>query len=153
MASQTNAFVDMRLLGDNALIKQLRRLSLAASRKIVSPALTKVAKQFAKDSTAAMPADTGMLKSIGMQVVPATRRRGTIGKYVQTPGREELDLPQWSKDGPGKWYYPTHVELGHGEVAPRPFIRGTMKTKRKDYVRMLSNLLKKRILRLAGRAG
>lgn len=145
--------VDISLIGDKELERKLRKLPPKVQKQVVRPALVKVAKRARDDITAAMPVDTGKLKSLGMKVVPIKRSRsGGIGRLVQTPTKEELGIPNDSKS-----YYPAHVELGHsikggGKVADKPYIRGTMKTNRPKYLSFLRREIGRLLIKVAKKA-
>lgn len=140
--------IEIAFLGERALQRKLLRISREAGVKIVEPALEKVAQQFAADSTAAIPVDTGKLKSLGMKVRKLRGKRGrqSIGRVVQTPTRAKLGIEPGSK-----WFYPAHLELGHGNVKGVSFIRAVMKERGPRYGRFLRKAIGRGLERLAKR--
>ena len=69
-------------------------------------------------------APAGSLKRL-MKVRAIKRTRTAVGRLVATPPREELDIP---KEYPG--YYPSFLEYGSGRARAKPYLRGTLESKK-----------------------
>lgn len=119
--------IDIRLLGSEKLQEQLLRLDPRIQKKLVMPALKKGAEHFKVNAEMRIPVnrdrkDNVHLRHVGLRVGTRRARRGVLGYAVFTPTRPELSIP-----GTSPWFYPTHLELGHDNVAARPFLRATAK--------------------------
>lgn len=115
------AVVDISLLGDKKLEKQLRKLPNRVEKKVVRQALRAGAKPIlaaAKANVATMTApQTGRLAK-GLQLRAIRRSRGRMGYRVATKPREFYGI-----EPDDKWFYPAVVEYGHPKAAARPFLR------------------------------
>ena len=118
-------FVSIEVLGDKALQRKLKALPIALERKIVRKALRAAAKPVLATAKAMVPVESGKLQK-GLKLRALTKqKRGQFGVQVRTPTRDELGLPYAER-----YYYPAHLELGHGNVAGRPFLRNALDSNR-----------------------
>jgi Arc/MetJ family transcription regulator len=107
-------FVDINVLGDEALARKLRKLPLKSQKKAVRPALRASAKRVKKyviDNISGSPLAvvTGSYREAWRRskVRVGKQRRGRIAVGIVYPTRSELDI------SPGdKYYYPFALEYG-----------------------------------------
>lgn len=112
---------DITVLGDKKLQGKLDALPRTVQRKLIGRAIKKAGTEVLKPRVLdRVPVDTGALKTaMARQKFKAVKgRRGQLKIAMPLPTREQLDI------APGaKWYYPAHVEYGHGNVPPQSYIR------------------------------
>ena len=117
--------VDIQILGDRELQRKLARLEDKAQKKIVQSALRKSAKR-AKDRIIGNIQKLGLILTgqmlnafKKMKIKSSSRKpRKLIRIGPEWPDRSELGI---SPDD--KYFYPTAVEYGHGNVKAYPFVR------------------------------
>ena len=126
---------DMTIDGAKEIMRRLNSMPQKVARKAVSSALRPEGKRIAKIAESKIPIDEGNLKWAGLRVL-ARRSRNTVGVRVVTPTRKALGIA-----ADDKGYYPAHLELGHGNVAPRPFLRGTVAEQRETSQRNIEAAL------------
>lgn len=125
--------IDISILGDKALSKKLARLGGVQQKAVVRSALGKSMTRIKKAVVAAAPVRAGNVTG-GQSPAPGTlkralkatkinRRTKRFGVSVAWPMPERHLL---GIDPGDKYYYPAHVEYGHGGVPPNPYIRGTV---------------------------
>ena len=112
---------DISILGDKELSRKLDALPKNVQRKLLGRALKLGGKLLKPKVVAAVPVDTGLLKQMmqkqNFKAVKANRR-GDIRIGMPMPTREQMGI------GPDeKYYYPAHVEYGHGNVPAKSYIR------------------------------
>lgn len=100
--------VDIQLLGDKRLQRQLNSLDRKVQRKVVRRALREGAKIVAEAAKENAPVDEGTMRDSIKVRAHKARRRGEFGVSVRTGTREELGIPQ---DAMG--YYPFSIEHGY----------------------------------------
>ena len=119
-------FVSIEVLGDKALQRKLKAIPIALERKIVRKALREAARPVLATAQALVPVESGKLKK-GLKLRALRKqKRGQFGVQVRTPTHDELGTPY----GLRAYYYPAHLELGHGNVAGRPFLRNALDSNR-----------------------
>ena len=121
---------DLKILmtGHKSLLRKLRKIPVEVQIKGSRKALRPHAVRIKEIAEAAIPIDEGDLRFAGLKVRALSKRarkRGLVGYRVVTPTRKELNIP-----ADAKGYYPAHLELGHGNVRPRPYLRGTVASQR-----------------------
>lgn len=115
---------DLSLLGVKGMDRKLRRLEAKVQKSIVRKALRASAKRVrvyvvANLSGVKVNVDTGTLRdAFAKAKIRGTSRRGLIRIGLQYPERDDLGIPADSK-----YYYPTAVEYGHGDVRAYPYMR------------------------------
>lgn len=112
---------DISLLGDKELSRKLDLLPKKVQRTLLGRALKIGGKLLKPKVIAAVPVDTGLLKQMmekqNFKVYKA-KRRGDIRMGMPMPTRDQMGIAPG-----GKWYYPAHVEYGHGNVPAKSYIR------------------------------
>ena len=110
-----------------------KRVIAATAKKIETTVARKIYRRLAKEQAKAhqklgihKQAAGTLKRSIKLRKHP-NQKRNQVRLAVQTGTRAEMDIPADSK-----WYYPAHVEYGHGfpgegpgkkSVRPHPFMR------------------------------
>lgn len=131
--------VNVKFLGSRELERKLAKLEAKVQRSIVRKALRRIAATVKPLMEAAIPIDTGLLKSQGLRLRAAKRSRTNLGVNIMTPSRKELGI---SSDSP--YYYPAHVEFGHnspltGKVHAVSYIRAVMDRVRETKIKELGH--------------
>ena len=154
------AAIDISMIGDKELLKQLARLSTPASqKKAIRPALRKSAKRIkprvlANLSGSPVAPRTGrLLAAMAAEKVHAIgRSRTVIGAGFDLPSRESLGI-----DPSDKYFYPIAVEYGHvrgaGKSAapPRPYIRPAVDSNRESELNQIGADIGKGIIKQAAK--
>lgn len=113
--------IDISMLGDKKLQRQLSKLPARVEKRIVRKALRAAARPVLRAAKQKCPVDTGALKK-GLKIRARKRSRKSFGVDVSTPTREKLGIASDSK-----WYYPALVEYGYVRkgitYAARSFLR------------------------------
>ncbi len=133
-------FIDISVLGDQALQKKLKRLETKVQRKIVRKAMRaafkpvhQAAKRYAASITnPANATETALKISRGLKLRAAKARRGSFGVRVVTPTRAEMGIPPKSR-----WYSPAHIELGTKKVKARPYLRNPLESMKGRVIRIM----------------
>lgn len=149
MATRVN--IDLKMIGDKALTAAFATFPDKMQKSIARKAFKKAALLVKRAQERLIPVDTGRLKGLGLTVKPkknSGRGNRAIGSVILTPTRQELGIA-----ANAKFYYPAHVELGHGNVAPRPFMRKGMAMKRRSAITVASAELRKGMERVWRKAG
>lgn len=109
--------VDISILGDAELQAGLRRLPVAAQKKVVRRAMRNTAKRMRAAILPNVPVLTGRLrKEIARSSIRAIRRsRNKLGATVALPTREAMGIKPDSK-----WYYPAILEYGSPKTGLKP---------------------------------
>lgn len=143
-------FVDMTMLGDKKLIKQLAKLPDRLQKKILRSAMRKAAKPVLASAKSKVPRVTGIntdpLRK-GLKVKALKRSRNRIGVRIVTPERSVLGIPEGSK-----WYYPAHIELGTSKVAAVPYLRNAVAENKEQVFSIIRREVASGIVREAKRA-
>lgn len=167
-ATKLDSF-DISILGDKELQRALDELPRTVQKRILTGVMTKAGNQIIKPAVlAAVPVDTGLLKAKlseekfkvvarqGGQKLRAgmpmpTREAMGIGKLNLT--KMERKLIKWGlKKKPKEWwYYPAHVEYGHGSVPAHSYIRKPTDDNANRVFAMIGRLLGPAIERAAAR--
>lgn len=111
---------DIRLLGDEELTRNLKRLDHEIQKKIAKRALREGAKPMLETAKSLVPVRTGRLRD-SLKIKSYTASRGGYITADVKPGkREELGI---SKDD--KHYYPSVLEFGDKRrgIQPKPYLR------------------------------
>jgi len=84
-----------------------------------------------------------MAKNVTKRVRPMKRSRIQVGRFLITPTREELGIPDKSEY---KGYYPAFLEFQKSPIgnAPQPFMRGTFRKHKSQIVRDFSSQIRNR---------
>lgn len=116
--------VDIKMLGDKGLERMLRDLPDKVQKKVLRTTLRAVAKTARDEAVRRVPRKTGNLAAaLKRSRIRVGKGRGKgsrdrVSFVYDLPTRDLLDIPADSK-----WYYPAHLEYGHGTVAARPYLR------------------------------
>lgn len=115
--------IDIRMLGDLELDKILKRLPIAAQKKLVRQSLRSEAKEvkarIVQNIFKLNLIKTGvMLAAYQKAKVKSQGNRNLIRLGVENPTRDDLGI-----NPEDKFYYPYAVEFGGGNGPPKPFIR------------------------------
>ena len=128
--------VDISVLGNKQLQKQLKLLAGNMQKKIVRQALRAAAKPVLAAAKAKCPVKSGRLeKSLKLRAMK--RKRGQFGVRIKTGTKAELGIP-----ADDKFYYPAHVELGHGSVPAVPYMRSALEENRSSSLRIVALMVK-----------
>lgn len=147
--------LDVTFLGDRELSRKLRRLENNVANSIMKPAAMDAAVPILAAAKAAVPVDRGRLKQ-GLRIAGFANKSG-VGASVKTPTRKRLGI-----DPKAKGFYPMSIEYGYilklfggpaTRVMPaRPYLRPALEKNAQVAVAILSNRLRRGLLRLARRA-
>ena len=129
--------IDIRLLGDRALDRKMKRLTGPQQKKIVRRALRLAAKVVLPTAKSLVPVDRGTLKKT-LKIKALKQKRGKFGIVITTGTRDELGI---ASDDP--FYYPAAVELGTKNVSAQSFLRASLKTKRREALAVLVREIKR----------
>lgn len=129
------AAFDISLLGDEALKKAFRELSVIDQRGAFRKSMRVAFKPVLSSAKSNAPVSSGNLKK-HLKLRAVKRNRRIAGVVVRTGTREEMGIP-----ANAKWYYPAHVELGHSNVAPVPYLRNAFDSNKDRVWRDFSTLL------------
>ena len=123
--------VDIRLIGDKALIRALSKLPVTSQKKAVRPALRKAAKRLRGhivENVSGTPVGVVSGRTLAAftaaRIRALKRSRSAIGVGVVMPTREELGI-----DPGDKWFHPAATEYGtveregRGSIDETRFIR------------------------------
>lgn len=140
--------VDIKLLGNKELEKQLAKLPEASQKKPVRSAMRKSNNRLKRAIVAAAPVDTGTLKAAlaATKVRSGRRSRSYLQSLWPLPKRELLGI---SADAKG--YYPTSVEFGTSKRPPQSYIRATVNAMHDAEIGKIGNDIGKGIVREAKR--
>lgn len=150
--------IDISLVGDKALLKQLANLGKPATqKKAVRPALRKSAKRIksrviANLSGHPVAPKTGRLRDAfkGEKIHALPRSRVIIGMGFDMPTRASLGI-----DPSEKGFYPMSLEYGHAKGAgksaapPHPFIRPAVDSNRESELTLIGQDIGKSIIKQA----
>lgn len=118
-ASTGQNFIDVTLLGDKELQRKLNHLARNVQRKVVRISMKKAGNEILRPAiVAAVPVKTGALKAAMAKEQFKVLSGRRTGVKLAMPPRDRLAM-----DPNDKYYYPTHVEYGHGNVPPHSYIR------------------------------
>jgi len=118
-------FIDISVLGDKKLQKQLKNIELKMQKKIVKKALRMGTKVVLARAKALVPVSLGNTQGKHLRdtlKIKAFSKKGVFGSTVITGTREQLGI-----DANDRWYYPAHVELGTKKMSPRPYLRPALR--------------------------
>jgi len=144
--------VDIKVLGVPELEKELKRLEARVQRTIVRSALRKSAKRVRGYVVENLSNDkvnvrTGRLRQAFQETsIRGSSRRGFIRLGIAFPEREALGIGPFDK-----YYYPTAVEYGHGEVRAYPYMRPAVDEHRSLEVLLIGRDIGRAIEKKAGR--
>lgn len=142
---------DVALEGGPRLIAQLKALGGPVARKVVLTAVKRGAEIELAKAKELAPQDTGKMAAT-LKIRAAPRKRGRVGRMVQTGKRSQLGIPE---DAEG--YYPYAVEFGTtervqkttgrrtGKVAAVHFLRDAIETTETQVLQVLKSELEKGI--------
>ena len=130
--------IDLSLLGDKRLERQLKRLPVIAQRKVVRRAMRDAARPVLAEAQRLCPVDSGAMRA-SLKIRAAGAKAG-MGVVVQTGSREELGIPA---DQP--FYYPFAVEYGHRNAAAHPFMRPAMDNMRPTAMAIVARVVRERL--------
>lgn len=125
--------IDISLLGAKELERKLVRLAGKDQKAVVRGALGKSQTRIKKAVVAAAPVRTDNLPG-GQSPAPGTLKRALKATKIDRETTRISVAVNWPMPirslvgvAPGdKYYWPAHVEYGHGNVPPNPYIRGTV---------------------------
>lgn len=109
--------IDISMLGDKQLAKQLKALEGPKQKKVVRQAYVKGAAVFRKSIRSLTPVDTGALKK-AIKSYAGKGKKGQITRFVGIKDRASLGIEESSK-----YYYPAAVEYGHEGVSAKSYLR------------------------------
>jgi len=131
--------IDLSLLGDKRLERQLKRLPVIAQRKVVRRAMREAARPVQAEAERLAPrGETGRMAATIK--IKAAKGKAGLGVVVQTGTREELGI---AADDP--YYYPFAVEYGHGDVPAHPFMRPAMDNMRPTAMAIVARVVRERL--------
>lgn len=117
--------INISMIGDDVVVKQLARLEAVTQKKIVRSAMRKSAKRV-KDAVVRewqSHADTG--RTAAAMAATPVRSGGRSRRFIRMvwplPDRHLLGIPENDPH-----YYPNAVEYGHGRVPAKAYTRRTV---------------------------
>jgi hypothetical protein len=151
----TTARFDIRVLGDKALSKALRQLPDKVERRVLRTAMRSAFKTTLERARSLVPVQSGALKrSLKLRARRGGRRR--IAFAVFSGGRGELGLPERTKAGRTRGYYPAAIEFGWSAgdrpVPERPWLRSALRESEAQVLEKLRRELWSGIQKLAAEA-
>jgi len=113
------SYIDISLIGDKELQRKLNKLARDVQIRLLGSAMKNTGNKILRAPiAAAVPVKSGRLKAaMGKQKFKIFRGK-TSGARLEMPPRAALGI-----DPQDKYYYPVHVEYGHGNVPPHSFLR------------------------------
>ena len=158
--------IDIRALGDEAVMKALNQLEGFGRTNIFAQAAKKSLVPVLNDIKARAPKDSGLLaKSFNRRSIKAMRgrkARGAVGARIIFPTRAMLGIPVGAKG-----FYPVSHEFGWkprgvgAKIAPKRFVRGSLydnkaivfATLRSELWRSIRKILAKRGMTISNLTG
>lgn len=134
-----DAFVE----GGPRLLAQLNAIGGPVARKIALNAVKRGAQiELAKAKQLAPVGETGKLAST-LKVRAMPRKRGKVGRMVQTGKRSQLGIPEDAKG-----YYPYAVEFGTGERVQKTTGRRTGQMEATHFLRDAIDMTENQVLQV-----
>ncbi len=140
-------FVDIRIFGDKAVARMLAKLPDKMQKTAVRIPMRKSAKRMKAAIVAAVPVKTGRLKAAMRAeklLLTQNKRTGLIQYTIDLPPRAAVGI-----DPKDEFYYPTHLEFGHGNVPPHSFIRAPVNRMQDAEIAQMGRDIGKETIRLA----
>lgn len=125
-------FVDISVLGDKQLQKNLKKLAVDVQQKITRKALRKAGKETLFMAKLKAPVRTFNLVTNISLSSSLKKKTGNIGVYVKTGTREKMGIPKSDK-----YYYPAYVELGTKKMSAKPYLRPAMEATRSSNTELI----------------
>ena len=136
--------VDISVLGDKKLMRQLRRLAGPAQKKVVRKALREGGRPVLASTQAKVPVKTGALKnSLKLRAIKY-KSRDRFGVAVRTGTREQLGI-----DADDPYYYPMAVEVGTAKAPAHSYLRAGMDETREQAKGIITREIASGIIREA----
>lgn len=143
--------VNIGMIGDKALQRKLNRMVDRAQKKIVRSALRKGAKRthqrIIQNIQQQNLVDSGTMLAAfkKMKIRQQSKRPRTLIRVGPVwPERADLGI-----DAGDKYYYPTAVEYGHGNVKAKPFVRPAVNNHKDEERRAIGNDIRTGIMKEA----
>lgn len=117
--------LEVKLLGDKELEMKLNSMVPKLQKKVLRPALRKVAKKIVLPQVRKNLASirvTGkhtIPLSKNLRVAAVRRSRKSFGVVIKTPERDKLGIK-------GRHYYPSAIEFGTRKVPAKPYLRSAI---------------------------
>lgn len=145
--------IDISLLGDRALERELARLPRVVQRRVVARAIRAAAYRVRSRIVANI--DAGDLILSGRMRAAFSRAKVRQQSHIRAlirigpiwPTRAELGI---AADDP--WYYPTAVEFGHSRAPAHPFVVPAVDENRSEEIAILRREIGAGIKREAARS-
>lgn len=141
------SFVDINMLGDKQLVKDLAKFDQKNQRRIARAALKKGAAPTLDLARQLVPVDRGKLKA-ALAIKPARGKRNRIGVEINTGTREQLEI-----EPDDKFYYPSVVEYGSRNMPAKPFMRPAFDRTKDEALTIVGDEMGKNIVRTLKRQG
>lgn len=123
-------FIDIRLLGDKELQKNLRKIDITLQRRIMKQALKRAAGPVLAEAKTRVPTRTYKLyESLKIRVFS---RKGAPMAVVETGTRAELGIPASEK-----FFYPAVVEYKH-----KSYLRAALDASRAEVLNIMRATIK-----------
>ena len=142
---------DIRVLGIPELQAQLEKLAVQTQKRVLGKAMKAGAQKVLAKAKQLCP--VGPVKQNGehlrdtLRVITLKGRGKFIGAAVSTGSRERLGI-----DPKDKHYYPMALEVGHGTVAARPYMRPALDGQRDAVIAVIADEIGKGIIQEAGKS-
>lgn len=135
---------DIRVLGDKKLEKAMRKLPDKVERKVLRKAMRQAFKTTLARAKAQVPVRSGTLRrSLKLRSRRGGRRR--IAFAIFAGGKEQLGVPEKTKDGRPRGYYPAAIEFGWTAgtrpVPERPWLRAALRESEAQVIEKLKREL------------
>ena len=134
-------FVDIEMIGDKELERDLKKFDEKNQRRIARAGLKKGAEPTLALAKALVPKDKGLLAA-ALDIRPARGRRNQIGVEISTGTREQLQI-----DDDDEFYYPAVVEYGSRNVPARSFLRSSFDQTEEQVIAVAGEHMAKNIVR------
>lgn len=151
MARATTITASISLSGDKEILRAFGEFPKIMQNRILRKAMTKAAQPIRDRVEQLTPVQSPPFKGQSpnvrlkrlVRVVAGKRSRKRVRRLVAFPVRARLKIPD-----DAKWYYPAHLEYGHGKVAPRGMMRRALSQKKSE----AETILQREVLKEMDRA-
>jgi HK97 gp10 family phage protein len=134
---------NFKIEGGKELDKALKQLGYDMEKKVAKSAVRAGAQVIRKEAMLNVPVESGTLKK-SIRVVTRSRRVGdAVASVVTRSGKK------YQSNGMDAWYAPL-VEFGTKNRPATPFLRPALDSKGVEAVKKMSEVIQKRIAKLAG---
>ena len=135
--------IDIRVLGDKKLQKQLNKLDPKLRKKALQSAMRIAMKPVLLAAKSSAPVDSGLLRRF-LRIKNLKANKKSIGVIVKYGTRKALKI-----DPNDPYYYPAALEYGTKTVKGRPILRNALNDNKEQVLNILAKELKPQIIKFA----